>query len=368
MKFIIKSRFGESIRNISSLSLIFIFILAGCGSNLPAISIENVDQVSWIKSFPVSNNGTFGDVGWSHAEDGQLFVSGAMKYSDGSWAGYVYEWNVDFDDGQVHDWRTSKGKKLPGLPIYSLAISPDGRRIALGSLGRVAMIWDLDYLPGTENVFYLEGHTEDVIQSVAWSPDGKLLASGGNDKTVRIWNVDSDIMVQGSPIEELMMFETVEKINCVSFSPNGKLIVIGTDAGIASIDIETQTLVLSLSGAPIAKLGESIAWSSDGSLLALGSSDGKVFILPFAGDKFDLNAEVHDISAKGVIRDLDFSPDGTMLVISFSNLIEIWDLGKKLLFVLSAIAMINISPVLRGRWMGAISQQHIPMEPYVLLA
>ncbi|MBI9045825.1 MAG: hypothetical protein JEZ06_15140 [Anaerolineaceae bacterium] len=313
----------------SFIYLILMFFLVGCGSNSPAISTENIDQVSWLKTYPVSNLKAWGDVVWSTHENEQLFVAGSLGDSDGNAVGYVYSWNTNYEDGESYDWRTMDGKVIFGYPIRSMALSPDGRRIALGSYVGVVLIWDMDFLPAEDNIFYLEGHSEPTIPAVAWSPDGKLLASGGTDKTVRIWNVDSDILTQGSSIEEVMRFEVTEKINCVSFSPGGELIVIGTDDGIASINIETQTIVLDVSGDPLAKLGQSLAWSSDGTMLAVGSLDGKVFVFSFAGDQFDSNTEFHSISTNGSIVDLDFSPDGKMFVLAFKNSLRIWNLEEK---------------------------------------
>lgn len=296
---------------------------------MPAISVENIDQVTWLKTYPISSKDTWGDVVWSKNEAERLFVAGAVHNSDGSMSGLVRDWSLEYEDGQAYDWQTMDGKKISGIPIRSMALSPDGRRIALGSFASVVMIWDMDYQPAKDNVLYLEGHTEPTITAVAWSPDGKLLASGGVDKTVRLWNVDSEVVVHGSPIKEVMMFEATERVNCVSFSPNGKLLVIGTDGGVAAIDIAARTSVLDISGAPIAKLGKSLAWSSDGTRLAVGSSDGKVFIFTLAGDKFNSDAELLDISKAGWIGDLDFSPDGKMLVMAFPNIIEIWDIEQE---------------------------------------
>jgi WD40 repeat protein len=36
----------------------------------------------------------------------------------------------------------------------------------------------------------LKGHTDHIF-SIAFSPDGKRLVSGSNDQTIRFWNVDA---------------------------------------------------------------------------------------------------------------------------------------------------------------------------------
>merc|ERR1712232_867163 len=69
--------------------------------------------------------------------------------------------------------------------VTSIAISPDGRLIAAGSLDKIVRLWD------AQTGYFLEryeGH-DDSVYSVAFSPDGKSLASGSLDKTVKIWDL-----------------------------------------------------------------------------------------------------------------------------------------------------------------------------------
>jgi WD40 repeat protein/serine/threonine protein kinase len=68
----------------------------------------------------------------------------------------------------------------------SLALSPDGRRLAAGgSDGRIT-IWDL---PSHQELATLEGHKEEVMQ-LAFTPDGDHLVSASKDQ-LRVWRAPS---------------------------------------------------------------------------------------------------------------------------------------------------------------------------------
>ena len=64
-------------------------------------------------------------------------------------------------------------------PVFSVAWSPDGKRLATGSEDQTATMWDA--ATGKE-VLTLRGHSH-FVRSVAWSPDGQRLATGSDDQT-----------------------------------------------------------------------------------------------------------------------------------------------------------------------------------------
>lgn len=70
--------------------------------------------------------------------------------------------------------------------VTSVAISPDGRFVAAGSLDMLVRIWDVRTGALVER---LKGHT-DSVYSVAFSPGkGMRLVSGSLDKSLRYWDV-----------------------------------------------------------------------------------------------------------------------------------------------------------------------------------
>ncbi len=69
---------------------------------------------------------------------------------------------------------------------YSLAVSPDGRRVALPSSDGVLRL--LDLVGGRPQL--LRGHTAEV-NVAAFSPSGDRLVSGADDRSLRLWRVAS---------------------------------------------------------------------------------------------------------------------------------------------------------------------------------
>jgi WD40 repeat protein len=91
------------------------------------------------------------------------------------------------------DLRRPLGKKdRPGASIrgvhgfiYSVAFSPDGNTLAVGSNDRVVKLYNVNATARRE-VASLEMDSH-LINSVAFSRDGRLLAAGGGNGRVRIW-------------------------------------------------------------------------------------------------------------------------------------------------------------------------------------
>lgn len=116
-------------------------------------------------------------VAWS--PDGKRIVSGT---------GAQGAYGPVTTNNSVKVWDSTTGQTLLTYTehagqVYGLAWSPDRKRIASGGDDQIVRMWDAT---SGQTLLLYRGHTDTVLD-VAWSPDGRLIASSGNDETVQVW-------------------------------------------------------------------------------------------------------------------------------------------------------------------------------------
>lgn len=97
-------------------------------------------------------------------------------------------------DAKARIFDRESGKVLHVLPhggeyVHSVAFSPDGRYLATGSNDPAGFVQLWDSNTG-QRIRTFTGH-EDAALSVAFSHDGSRLLTGSYDKTARLWNVET---------------------------------------------------------------------------------------------------------------------------------------------------------------------------------
>ena len=72
--------------------------------------------------------------------------------------------------------------------VTTVAISPDTRYVAAGSLDKSVRVWDISTGYLVERLEGPDGH-KDSVYSVAFAPNGRDLVSGSLDKTIKMWEL-----------------------------------------------------------------------------------------------------------------------------------------------------------------------------------
>lgn len=148
-------------------------------------------------------------------------------------------------DGTVKIWDAETGTLKSVLndmsPVYSLALSPDGQLIALGSVNGDASLWNLQ---SEEVVHRFSGHG-GWVTSVAFSSDGRYLTTSGADGKTLVWDLSEE-----AAAEWLALTGHDSVVYSVDFSSDGKLIATSSWDGTARIwDATDGNLLMDLAGA-----------------------------------------------------------------------------------------------------------------------
>jgi WD40 repeat protein len=114
------------------------------------------------------------------------FVSGGREVLSADWMGCFTLW----DAGSGREV-AAFGPRSGAHGVTTLAVSPDGRRVATGGFDSTVRLWDLT--TRTELRTWT-GHA-DTVWAVAFARDGRTVFSGSFDGDIRVWSVDADACV-----------------------------------------------------------------------------------------------------------------------------------------------------------------------------
>lgn len=204
------------------------------------------------------------------------------------------------------------------FPIRSVAFSPDGKTLAIGwskdgshpiSVVGVAQLWNL---ATCKPIATLEP-SRGPMRALAFSPDGKLLAVATQTfpsiGDVRFWDVSTG-----------KAHSTLEAggVDCIAFSPDGKKLVAGCGSrrDRSKNDPPHHVRLWDVGAASSLQSFRHefrlmcIAYSPDGTTVAAGSEGGELALWDTATEK--LRCDVPD--QRGYILSVAFTRDGKTLV------------------------------------------------------
>jgi WD40 repeat protein len=246
--------------------------------------------------------------------------------------------------------------------LFSLAFSPDGQHVAVGSRDkqlRVVDVSDADRPQEHGSAFTGFG---SWVNTVAYSPDGTRLAAGSSDSTVRLYDVADGALLTTLP--------TPSPVTDLSFLPDGSRIAFGSLDGITRLwqvtgpgtPLAADTIAMlaysrpgtelmqaTLSGEGAIRVSDVSRWreprllshattelgpdrlngaaamTADGRLIATGSGTGHVLLWD-ASTPGALTRRAVLTEPTALVEWLSFSGDGTLLASGDdANEVHLWD-------------------------------------------
>ncbi len=203
-------------------------------------------------------------------------------------------------------------------PVLALALSPDGKRLAIGR-GRKIVLHEIS---GTNVALRAETEAHrDVVRSLTWSPDGQFLASGAF-REIKVWEAAS-LNAKWAVASNL-----IGRVSALRFNPAGDLLI-AADGDVASSGwLRTFNVADGSTSASWIAHSDTIMDLSvgpDGSHVATASADKLVKIWDLTSKK-----ETAQLEHGGAVLGVGFNTNSAEVVtVSAEMQLKIWDVKTR---------------------------------------
>ena len=197
-------------------------------------------------------------------------------------------------------------------PLWSLAVSPDGKNLAMGTDEGTVKYWDIE----AEKVLWTLKAQQTPIWSLALSPQGDRLATGSDDGQAIVWDVKTQ--------KEHRSFSIGGGVRSVAFDPDGKKLLTGGRNGSVTVwDLRSGEKSLETLGHTGLVLA--VAFAPDGKTLASAGGDRTIKLWDAESGQEKLTLREHQAGVYGIA----FSPDGRFLVSGgWDKTVRLWEIAS----------------------------------------
>jgi WD40 repeat protein/transcriptional regulator with XRE-family HTH domain len=221
--------------------------------------------------------------------------------------------------GQIRVWRLADRRVLltwqgHSRMVWALAFSPDSTMLASGGYDCRVMLWDMQSGNGTAErcLGALAGH-ERWVRSLAFSADGAVLASAGDDETVRLWDIRARTCLR-------ILRGHSGIIWSIAFSPDSTLLVSGAlDETVRIWDVHRGACLNVLRGHT--GMVMALAFRPSGEVFVSGDENGHLKLWETASRRCLSSFQLRTTKAAS----LAFNSEGTLLAVgSQDGAVEVW--------------------------------------------